>query len=254
MPIRTLSSDIQYYPDVIENEVQLPRVYDGVTKISANTINRLRDAILRIEEELGVSPSGSYSTVSERLDALESSTGSDLTELEGQINALEGQVNLLAADLGDFKGGFDTLEDRLSHVDDLIGEPILELVAGENLEEGNLVRITNNGKIRKASCNSPNPDFARVIGSIYNDSVLEDGLARVYSNIGTLIKVKFSVAPEQEDNGRPVYLSTNNGEGSLEVPTVIGSVIFMVGILQGANGVELTPKVVFQPSFITLLE
>lgn len=254
MPIRTLSSDIQYYPDVIENEVQLPRVYDGITKISANTINRLRDAILRIEEELGVNPSGSYPTVSERLDALQSSVGGDLTEIENRIFYLETQVSALSDNLGDFKGGYDNLSDRLSAITDAIGDPVLQLVAGENLEEGHLVRITNNGKVRKVNCNNSDPDFARTIGSAYS-SVLQNAVVRIYSTVGTLIKVKFSSPPAQVDNGRPVYISTNNGEGTLELSSLSsGSIVFMVGILQGANGIDLAPKVVFQPNLIASLE
>lgn len=60
------------YPARIDNSITLPSVVDGTTSLNAGSINRLRDAIVAVETELGVKPSGVYTTVRQRLDALES--------------------------------------------------------------------------------------------------------------------------------------------------------------------------------------
>jgi len=63
------------YPQGIDTIIQLPKLIDDVTPIDADSINRLRDTIIAIEAELGVKPSGTYTTVRARLDALEKGQG-----------------------------------------------------------------------------------------------------------------------------------------------------------------------------------
>jgi hypothetical protein len=59
------------YPAAIDTEIELPRVVDNVTPINGNVINNLRDAIVAVESELGIKPSGIYSNVRSRINALE---------------------------------------------------------------------------------------------------------------------------------------------------------------------------------------
>lgn len=63
------------YPNQIDNSTSIPVATDGVTPVNADVVNRLRDAIIAIESENGVNPSGTYGTVRARLDALESGGG-----------------------------------------------------------------------------------------------------------------------------------------------------------------------------------
>lgn len=56
------------YPSLIDNDESLPRVSDSITETGAEAINAARDAILAIEEELGVNPAGSAGSVSDRLN------------------------------------------------------------------------------------------------------------------------------------------------------------------------------------------
>jgi hypothetical protein len=49
----------------------LPTAVDNFTSFNALFLNRLRDAILAIETELGIKPSGIYSTVRARLDTMD---------------------------------------------------------------------------------------------------------------------------------------------------------------------------------------
>lgn len=63
------------YPNAIDGYAQLPLVVDGVTPVNAYSVNTLRSAILNIELELGINPSGTYEDVAERLFALEQAVG-----------------------------------------------------------------------------------------------------------------------------------------------------------------------------------
>lgn len=63
------------YPSLLDNNTSLPAFVDLKTPVRAEEGNRLREAILAIEGELGLQPSGTYASVRARLDALEASGG-----------------------------------------------------------------------------------------------------------------------------------------------------------------------------------
>jgi hypothetical protein len=67
------------FPAQIDNDVTLPKVIDNLSSVTGDSVNRLRAAIIAIENELGIKPSGVYSTVRGRLDALETAVN-NLTE------------------------------------------------------------------------------------------------------------------------------------------------------------------------------
>jgi hypothetical protein len=56
------------YPEHLDSYGTMPLRRDGVHEIVAADVNRLRDAIIKIEYELGVQPSGTFATVASRLD------------------------------------------------------------------------------------------------------------------------------------------------------------------------------------------
>lgn len=74
------------FPAQIDNNITLPLVEDNLTPITGEVVNRLRNAIIAVEAELGVKPSGTYTTVKARLDAIENSIANF------QINGLGGDV------------------------------------------------------------------------------------------------------------------------------------------------------------------
>lgn len=76
------------YPNSIDGYAQLPLVVDTVTQINADTVNRLRSAIVNIENELGIVPSGDSETVAVRLDELDAS----ISTLSTQIAALDSEA------------------------------------------------------------------------------------------------------------------------------------------------------------------
>jgi hypothetical protein len=75
------------YPDGIDGSTELPVSSDNVTPVKAEVVNRLRDAIINTESELGIQPSGTYTTVRARLDALEALIAS-IAEGGGSISAI----------------------------------------------------------------------------------------------------------------------------------------------------------------------
>jgi hypothetical protein len=58
------------YPVVIDSSITLPPANDNSSAVDATKFNQLRDAVINIEAELGIKPSGTYGTVKERLDQL----------------------------------------------------------------------------------------------------------------------------------------------------------------------------------------
>lgn len=79
------------YPAQIDNSITLPTVADNISSVSGETVNRLRNAILAIESELGVKPSGVYTTVRSRLDNLDTAISN--LEISGLSGDVEGALS-----------------------------------------------------------------------------------------------------------------------------------------------------------------
>lgn len=60
------------YPTGIDTYAQLPLVVDLVSPVRADDVNRVRDAVVAVETELGINPSGIFGTVKDRLDSVDS--------------------------------------------------------------------------------------------------------------------------------------------------------------------------------------
>lgn len=58
------------YPNKVDTSTELPLTVDKQTGVDAIVVNRLRDAIIAVEQELGVNPSGDQSTVKDRFDVV----------------------------------------------------------------------------------------------------------------------------------------------------------------------------------------
>lgn len=124
----------------------------------------------------------------------------------------------------------------------------IELVAGEALVAGNPVRINASGEVVKADADTGTTTNAWVIG-FNRAAVAAAGVAQILSVPGTLIPMKFAVAPAGASNGSLVYLSTVAGDVQLTPPSGSGSVTYTVGILQGADGATTTPVVLYLPQY-----
>jgi len=75
------------FPAQIDTDITLPKVTDNLSPVRGDSVNRLRAAIIAIENELGIKPSGIYSTVRARLDSLESAVNAVVTtNLSGDLD------------------------------------------------------------------------------------------------------------------------------------------------------------------------
>ena len=68
-------SDTSIYPKAIDGYAQLPLATNKITPVNAESVNRLRSAIINIETTLGVNPQGdSDNTVAERVSRITDAT------------------------------------------------------------------------------------------------------------------------------------------------------------------------------------
>ena len=92
------------YPNQIDGESTLPVTTDLVTQVRAEVVNRLRDAIIAAQAELGTQPSGAYGNVKDRLNAMQA----QVTTIGQDLDALEAEIG------NNPSGSFDTVADRLN--------------------------------------------------------------------------------------------------------------------------------------------
>lgn len=93
------------YPASVDTSLELPVATDNVTQVRAEVVNRIREAVLAVETELGANPSGTYGTVKDRLD--------DLSIL----------VDLIRLQLGlQPQGSYENVQIRLADMEARIGQ------------------------------------------------------------------------------------------------------------------------------------
>jgi hypothetical protein len=74
------------YPAQIDDTTSLPIAMNNSAPVTGFSFNKLREAVIAIEKELGTNPSGIYTTVKERLQNLENTIGSlKIIELENDL-------------------------------------------------------------------------------------------------------------------------------------------------------------------------
>jgi len=128
----------------------------------------------------------------------------------------------------------------------------ITLDAGVAISAGNLVTIEDTtGDFILADSNTGTTIDGLCIG-VAAESATAGNPVKVYTVPGSLVPVTFGAAPAANRNGDPVYVSQTGGQATLTPPTGSGNVVFVIGILQGANGVSTTPNVVYQPQFIAV--
>ena len=135
------------YPNQIDSSLELPPSTDNVTPVKAEVVNRLRDAILAIESELGIDPSREYGTVRARLDAMQSGGGGG-----GAIEILQNGVEVLPSAVSlDFVG----------NVDITISQPLrarIEIIGGQASQVQETLAVNFNGQTLFTLSNDPIED------------------------------------------------------------------------------------------------
>lgn len=64
------------YPFAIDSDQTIIRVDDNITEVGGDSINQLREAVFAVEEELGISPSGSAGSLANRFNVAHNADGS----------------------------------------------------------------------------------------------------------------------------------------------------------------------------------
>ena len=74
------------YPIQIDNNITLPDAVDNLTPVKADVVNRLKQAIIAIETELGTKPAGVYASLKARLAAMDSIVGNlQIIDIAGDL-------------------------------------------------------------------------------------------------------------------------------------------------------------------------
>lgn len=90
------------YPSGIDTSTSIPPQTDLISPVQASVTNTLREAVIAIENELGIAPSGAYGTVRDRLDAITlAMSGLDQGVEEVQLN---GTTIIAPANILNFTG------------------------------------------------------------------------------------------------------------------------------------------------------
>jgi hypothetical protein len=136
---------------------------------------------------------------------------------------------------------------------DIVGKGAgVTLTAGEAVSAGDVVTIEGTtGDIILADSNTGTTLDGLAIG-VAAYSAADTAPVKVFTVPGSLIPVNFAAAPAASLNGRPVFVSQTPGQGITTAPTGSGNVVYIVGILQGADGATTSPLVMYQPQFIAV--
>lgn len=81
------------YPNKIDGSVELPVLRNNITEATADTINRLRTAIINIERALGIKPNGNRASLSKRLSVSIDDNGDLKESALANLNVISGKIN-----------------------------------------------------------------------------------------------------------------------------------------------------------------
>lgn len=156
-----MATSYSYYPEALDGYTSLPLVTDGVSEIRARDVNSLRDAIVKIEQELGVQPSGTYATVRARLDSVVDAASLISAHLLDDTDAHDASaISIL-----------DSSENYVSgNVEDALGELAAVLPAVPDTIGYNNTAVPNSGV----------PNFATFTGDrfVYNQVAISSTLQK----------------------------------------------------------------------------
>lgn len=93
-------------------------------------------------------------------------------------------------------------------------------------------------------------DSWRVIGVVLVGATVGNK-AIVVTGFGATTEVKFVTAPSVSTNGTYCFLSTVPGKAVLIPPMGAGRVRFLIGTLGSADGITMSPGVLFQPEYLS---
>lgn len=177
------------YPAQLDTSNELPLAVDKVTPVKAEVVNRLRDAIMAIESELGPDPSREYGSVRERLDALEEDGG-------GNVEILQDGVSILPSALGiDFVG----------NVSVTVPQPLrarVEVIGGQATQIQETVVVASDGQTSFTLSQEP----IQNIGVMMFLNGLKQARGTDFTSAGTTVTYTGSVSLQTADTVEFWYL------------------------------------------------
>ncbi len=220
-------ADFSIYPDAIDGYSQLPLVVDNVTRVDAVTVNRLRSAILNIENELGVQPSDTYDTVKERLDAIEAlidelitSGESILPDLSGEQYAVlmedpVGNIGWQIVEDINLRGGFQIVDDEIERNN----------ISNLQRKEGMIVYLVSTGFSYRLEGGITNADW---VLTPFGENLGYKNPARVatttnISNLSTGAPAEVDGISLEEDDRILVHRQTSSASNGIYQVSSVGS-------------------------------
>lgn len=125
----------------------------------------------------------------------------------------------------------------------------LTFTAADTIAIGDLVTFDSAGDIVRASSSFSGGAW-RVVG-VAATAATSSSPVDVFTNHGSLAGMTFGSAPAASANGSLVFLDSTLGRATLTPPTAGGNTRTLVGELQGADGIDVSPNVIFFPQFIS---
>jgi hypothetical protein len=125
----------------------------------------------------------------------------------------------------------------------------ISFIAAEGIAIGEPLAVDSSGNALPADATFSANRWAAI--GIATSTAAPAASVSVTVNQGSLVPMLFASAPAGSSNGSLVFLSDTQGRATLTPPTTSGNVRFLLGILQGADGVDTTPDVLFSPQYIS---
>lgn len=180
------------YPAQLDTSNELPLAVDNVTPVKAEVVNRLRDAVMAIESELGIDPSREYGSVRARLDALEEDGGGS----GGSVEIFEEGVSILPSAIGiDFVG----------NVSVTIPQPLrarVEVIGGQATQIQETVTVASDGQTSFTLSQEP----IQNIGVMMFLNGLKQARGTDFTSAGTTVTYTGSIALQTTDTVEFWYL------------------------------------------------
>jgi hypothetical protein len=219
------------YPCAIDNTT-IPFAIDDVTPVNADIFNRARESILATQYELGLNPSGTYSTVRARLDAMEDLIASIIGGGGASIIVREnGSTIVPAAQILDFYGA--TVVNSGGNIAQITVAPSLTtedegsaIVTGTQFLNfiGPSVTVTNGGSGRANVTIGASTLFVEFDGSVTTSNSSTTTLATYNATTDGTYNVYFQIAAKNViNNNGNVYNLAAGFKRISGVITQIGS-------------------------------
>lgn len=146
------------YPNQLDDDTSLPKTVDLVTPVKAEVVNRLRDAIIATQAEIGTNPSSTFGNIKARLDDINglistlsnniSGNDTDIATLQTDVDALEASVASLQSEV-----------DSLSEIVAVSNQVVLPIVSGIEDTDTTVFTTIGAGTIQPENVGYPGATF-----------------------------------------------------------------------------------------------